>query len=145
MRSTLILSTALLMGCNVFAQTSAERDAQMNSLPVLRASIYGQQLSGEREVSDPATLQQAMRPIKQGDSFQLTVELINADGSRTPVTNDPRIRYAGEGCFLISAAGFVSATLDKCIVKAFPTLHVALVDGANNRTLAWNSYYFRTE
>ena len=77
--------------------------------------------------------------------MQLSVELQNADGSWTAVTNDPRIRYESLGCFTVSDSGFITALPSgKCYSGKFPELWVALVSN-DGKTVAWNRIFFRYE
>lgn len=139
----------VLLGVNCSAQTVQELEAQAAKLPPLRASIYGAPLTGARELDiamagkseadGRSIFRAAARPVKMGESFQVTVK--TAQG--TPVTSDPRTRYAAVGCLIVSTSGFVTVTenIGPCRAGMLAQLWVSMV-GANKQAQAGNQYYF---
>jgi len=144
---------ALFTGCSVFAQTPQEFDAEMAKLLPLRVSIYGKQLQGARELELQAVgkteaaqkllFRGGLHPVKLGDSFQLTVELVRPGAASQVVTSDPRLRYEPNGCIIASPSGFVSIVNsgDICTPGAVSDLWVLMVD-ATKKTQAWNRVVF---
>jgi len=138
-----------LLSVNCAAQTVQELEAQAAQLASLRASIYGTPITGAREldiamagksVADGRSIfRAAARPVRMGESFQVTVE--TAQG--TPVTSDARTRYAAVGCLMVSTSGFVTVTENTgpCRTGMLAQLWVSMID-ANNQAQAGNQYYF---
>lgn len=146
---TVILSALLVLSTGAFAQTPQEDDAAMAKLQPLRASIYGTPLNGARELQPALAgkgetegdqiFRAAMRSVRMGESFQVTVQ--TAQG--VPVTSDPRTKYAAIGCLIVSASGFVTVAenIIPCRTGMLSELWVSMID-ANNQSQAWNRYYF---
>lgn len=154
MRSTvrlrwLALIAFAIVACQVLAQ------AFPNNAPMLKISVYGTELIGERELESQgqgkttaeleAMFTQAQRVVRSGETFQLTAELVNQDGSRTDVTRDPRIRYEALNCMTVSPAGLVTATpAGECYGASMPRIWIMLL-GVDNRVVAWNRVFFRVQ
>jgi hypothetical protein len=138
-----------ITGAGAFAQTEAE----MAKLLPLRVSIYGKQLQGVRELEPQGVgktveaqkllFRGGLHPVKLGDSFQLTVELVRPGAASQVVTSDPRLRYEPNGCMIASPSGFVSIVNsgDICTPGAVSDLWVLMVD-ATKKTQAWNRVIF---
>ena len=136
----------------VSAQTVQELETEAAKLPALKASIYGSALVGFRELEPELAGKSAAeahpiyaaaaRPVRMGEQFQVTVQTV---GGRN-ITANPRTKYAGTGCLVTSAQGFVtvSESIGPCRVGVITELWVSLVDGANPPdSRAWNRYAFR--
>lgn len=134
---------------SALAQSTSEL-AHLATLPPLRVSVYGTALIGERELVPTLTgksnaeqeqlFQAAIRPVRMGESFQLTVKTVNGD----VVTSNPTTKYAVNGCLIVSSSGFVTITMSSssCTMLDVSELWVAIVD-ADKQTLAWNRYIFK--
>ena len=134
---------------SALAQSPSEL-AHLATLPPLRVSIDGATLTGERELlpamagknntEQEELFRAAMRPIRMGESFQLTVK--SADGAT--VTSSPTTKYAANGCLIVSPSGFVTITMSSssCTMLDVSLIWVAIV-GADKQTLAWNRYVFK--
>ena len=164
MRTALIFAALVVLTGSVLSQpgsglshTTKDEFEALYKLPALRVSIYGTRLDGEREVdltlADKGDAEQkkifesALRPVRMGESFQLTVELVHPNGSTRNVTSDPGVGYFGIGCLLASSSGFITVvdegvTRSLCDPGSLTTLYVFMNDD-NKQTQAWNNVFFR--
>lgn len=149
----LAVAIAVAITATAAAQTSRQGAADLAKLLPLRASIYGTPLIGARETvpvmvgqneaQQVATFRAAMRPVRMGESFQLTVELVRPSGNQ-PVASDPRTKYEPNGCLIVSPQGFVTITQDgssDCTPGHVSELRVMMVDA--QQIQAWNRYTFK--
>lgn len=135
------------------AQVLAQTEAEMARLLPLRVSIHGKQLQGVRELEPQSVgktveaqkllFRGGLHPVKLGDSFQLTVDLVRTGAANQVVTSDPRLRYEPNGCMIASPSGFVSIVNsgDICTPGAVSDLWVLMVD-ATKKIQAWNRVIF---
>jgi len=151
----MIAATVLTLSSTIScAQTIQDLEAEAAKLPALKASIYGTQLTGARELGAALAgksdaqgqpiFEAATRPVRIGESFQMTVEMVRPGGARQDVTADPRTKYAGTGCLLTSTSGFITVAQDvgPCRPGMVTELWVSMVD-QQNRSQAWNRYVFK--
>ena len=92
MRTIVVALCAFVTGA--LAQSTSEL-AQLATLPPLRVSVYGTALTGERELvptmagknnaEQEQLFKAALRLVRMGESFQLTVQTVNGE----TVTSNP--------------------------------------------------------
>lgn len=95
---------------------------------------------GKNTAEQEQLLTTAVRPIRMGESFQLTVKTV--DGAN--VTSNPTTKYTANGCLIVSSSGFVTITMasTSCTMLDVSLIWVGTVD-ADKKTLAWNRYVFK--
>lgn len=153
MRHLIAANMMALLVTGAGAQTLAETEAELAKLLPLRVSIYGKQLQGVRELEPQGAgkaveaqkllFRGGLHPVKLGDSFQLTVELVRPGAASQVVTSDPRLRYEPNGCMIASPSGVVSIVNsgDICTPGAVSDLWVLMLD-SHRKTQAWNRVIF---
>lgn len=148
MRSTIITPFLALFTIFSVAQT-----ASLNTNSSLALTINGNLIKGSTELSPKmrgktqaetdAISESAIFPLKNNESFQLKVEIVDQFGKRTDITGSNRLRYLHFGCLTISAQGFTSVVpTASCSGPDYPTLHI-IYSNVEGKPSHMNEYLFK--
>lgn len=101
----------LLLACALASSASQGGPPAWN----LKARINGVELVGEFELAQIRATQSAAAadqavadaefPVAAGASFNISVDLVNPQGTRQDVTGSPKLIYRPNGCLTISSNG----------------------------------------
>lgn len=143
------LATALF----VLAWSNVESQTARPLTHSIEVSINGSRLNGTAEIGPHLTgkstaeqrqiFDQAVKPVRRNEAFQLVVIAVSSDGTRVDVTGSTRLRFVDDGCLSISAAGFVSVVAtDRCVGANRPSLVVSLLSSDLSSVVGLNEYFF---
>jgi hypothetical protein len=122
--------------------------ARMYETPLIGRAEILRQYQSQGAAAGDSLADQSVVAISRNASFQLTVESVDASGSRQTITGSPRLRYEHSGCFTVGSSGLITVTASNssCFVSsAFNTLFVILLDEGQQQVVGWNSYNFKIQ